>query len=166
MCQVPTRSPTQSLTHALTRTHCLHPKTKTASLSVSSPPSGSVAAFVDWETLGGCEGCVNPSNPSSLSPVSCSLPLHCHLLGYILTCCGRIISQSDFPHPHPHLLPEPHPLCICLAQLGRGVMEISTPTLFASPCLEWEYTHARCSSHSEYIVCDTIEYHEASQEFK
>ena len=37
--------------------------------------------------FGGCKGC--------------SLPPHCHLPGYMLTCCRRVISHSDFLSPPP-----------------------------------------------------------------
>lgn len=72
-----------------------------------------------------------PLQPSPYdSPASYSLPLHCHLLGYILTFCGRIISQSNFlPNPHPppptprlHLLSTAwhgsHEKCHCLCRLS------------------------------------------------
>ncbi len=148
ICQVLT--PTRSLTGALTCMHHLH--LKTASLSISSPPFGSAAAFVDWVNFGSCKGCADPSTPLT-SPVCCSLPLRCHLLGYILTCCGRIISQSDFPHSPP---PQPQHLSLAFAFHSLALKSwkshhqcrLSLP----APCLTWEYTHARCNSHSEYIV--------------
>lgn len=63
----------------------------------------------------------------SLSPPS-PLPLHGHLLGYILTCCRKII-LCDF-NPASPLTPTPHTSSMYLATAHRGNIITS--------CLPWE----------------------------
>lgn len=91
---------------------------------------------------------------TSTSPVSRSLPLRCHLLGYILT-CGSIISQSDFLPSFP-VAGSPPFACICLAPFDMGVMEISTCatrlSLFGLRGAKKKKTHM-AQSLGEYIVC-------------
>lgn len=93
--------------------------------------------------------------PTSLAPryhthtrahtPSCSSHLLCHKLGDMLTCGGRIISQSDFLQllPHPRLPPSPPHRSLRLFSTAWNGSHGNLISCFFFP-LALEYTH-RCN---------------------